>query len=53
MYFAIGVEPTKLTALMLFWSQDLKFTSLLYVAFAAIALRGWINWQKLQRADSQ
>jgi nicotinamide mononucleotide transporter len=37
----------------LFWSQDLKFTSLLYVAFAAIALRGWINWQKLQRADSQ
>jgi nicotinamide mononucleotide transporter len=37
----------------LFWSQDLKFTSLLYVVFAAIALRGWINWQKLQRADSQ
>jgi nicotinamide mononucleotide transporter len=37
----------------LFWSQDLKFTSLLYVAFAAIALRGWINWQKLQRTDSQ
>ena len=35
----------------LFWSQDLKFTSLLYVAFAAIALRGWINWQKLQRAE--
>jgi nicotinamide mononucleotide transporter len=33
----------------LYWSQDLKFTSLLYVAFAAIALRGWINWQKLQR----
>lgn len=37
----------------LFWSQDLKFTSLLYVVFAAIALRGWINWQKLQRTDSQ
>jgi nicotinamide mononucleotide transporter len=37
----------------LYWSQDLKFTSLLYVAFAAIALRGWINWQKLQRTDSQ
>jgi nicotinamide mononucleotide transporter len=37
----------------LFWSQDLKFTSLLYVVFAGIALRGWINWQKLQRADSQ
>jgi nicotinamide mononucleotide transporter len=36
----------------LFWSQDLKFTSLLYVVFAAIALRGWINWQKLQRTDS-
>jgi nicotinamide mononucleotide transporter len=36
----------------LFWSQDLKFTSLLYVAFAAIALRGWINWQKLQRTVS-
>ena len=35
----------------LYWSQDLKFTSLLYVAFAAIALRGWINWQKLQRTD--
>lgn len=33
----------------LYWSQDLKFTSLLYVVFAAIALRGWINWQKLQR----
>jgi nicotinamide mononucleotide transporter len=37
----------------LFWSQDLKFTSLLYVVFAAIALRGWINWQKLQRTESQ
>lgn len=37
----------------LYWSQDLKFTSLLYVVFAAIALRGWINWQKLQRTDSQ
>jgi nicotinamide mononucleotide transporter len=37
----------------LFWSQDLKFTSLLYVVFAAIALRGWINWQKLQRTGSQ
>ena len=36
----------------LYWSQDLKFTSLLYVAFAAIALRGWINWQKLQRSVS-
>ena len=36
----------------LYWSQDLKFTSLLYVAFAAIALRGWINWQKLQRPVS-
>jgi nicotinamide mononucleotide transporter len=35
----------------LFWSQDLKFTSLLYVVFAAIALRGWINWQKLQRTE--
>ncbi|MCF8554510.1 MAG: nicotinamide riboside transporter PnuC [Candidatus Nanopelagicales bacterium] len=33
----------------LYWSQDLKFTSLLYVVFAAIALRGWVNWQKLQR----
>jgi nicotinamide mononucleotide transporter len=37
----------------LYWSQDLKFTSLLYVVFAAIALRGWVNWQKLQRTDSQ
>jgi nicotinamide mononucleotide transporter len=37
----------------LFWSQDLKFTSLLYVVFAAIALRGWINWQKLQRTENQ
>jgi nicotinamide mononucleotide transporter len=37
----------------LFWSQDLKFTSLLYAVFAAIALRGWINWQKLQRTDGQ
>jgi nicotinamide mononucleotide transporter len=36
----------------LYWSQDLKFTSLLYVAFSAIALRGWINWQKLQRVES-
>ena len=36
----------------LYWSQDLKFTSLLYVAFAAIALRGWINWQKLQSTVS-
>lgn len=33
----------------LYWSQDLKFTSLLYVAFSAIALRGWINWKKLAR----
>ena len=35
----------------LYWSQDLKFTSLLYVVFAAIALRGWVNWQKLQRIE--
>jgi nicotinamide mononucleotide transporter len=35
----------------LYWSQDLKFTSLLYVVFAAIALRGWVNWQKLQRVE--
>lgn len=33
----------------LYWSQDLKFTSLLYIAFSAIALRGWINWKKLAR----
>ena len=36
----------------LYWSQDLKFTSLLYVAFTAIALRGWINWKKLQQTES-
>ncbi len=36
----------------LYWSQDLRFTSLLYVVFAAIALRGWVNWQKLQRTVS-
>jgi nicotinamide mononucleotide transporter len=36
----------------LYWSQDLKFTSLLYIAFSAIALRGWVNWQKLQQQDS-
>lgn len=36
----------------LYWTQDLKFTSLLYVAFSAIALRGWINWKKLQRTIS-
>ena len=35
----------------LYWSQDLKFTSLLYVGFAAIALRGWFNWQKLYRPE--
>jgi nicotinamide mononucleotide transporter len=35
----------------LYWSQNLKFTSLLYVVFAAIALRGWVNWQKLQRVE--
>ena len=35
----------------LYWSQDLKFTSLLYVVFTAIALRGWINWKKLQRTE--
>jgi nicotinamide mononucleotide transporter len=35
----------------LFWSQDLKFTSLLYVVFAAIAMRGWFNWQKLYRPE--
>ena len=33
----------------LYWSQDLKFTSLLYVLFTAIAIRGWVNWQKLQQ----
>jgi len=33
----------------LYWSQDLKITSLLYVLFTAIAVRGWINWQKLQQ----
>jgi nicotinamide mononucleotide transporter len=47
-WFAVNV-----VYVALFWSQDLKFTSLLYVVFAAIALRGWINWQKLQRSDSQ
>lgn len=47
-WFAVNV-----VYVVLFWSQDLKFTSILYVVFAAIALRGWINWQKLQRADSQ
>ena len=35
----------------LYWTQDLKFTSLRYVVFAAIALRGWVNWEKLQRAE--
>lgn len=34
---------------VLYWTQDLKFTSLLYVLFTAIALRGWINWKKLTR----
>jgi nicotinamide mononucleotide transporter len=48
MWFVVNV-----VYVALFWSQDLKFTSLLYVVFAAIALRGWINWQKLQRTDSQ
>ncbi len=33
----------------LYWSQDLKFTALLYVAFSVIALRGWINWKRLTR----
>lgn len=37
----------------LYWSQDLKFTSLLYVVFTAIALRGWINWKKLQRTEGR
>ena len=32
----------------LYWNQDLKFTSLLYVLFTGIALRGWINWRKLE-----
>lgn len=32
----------------LYWTQDLKFTSLLYVVFTAIALRGWINWKKME-----
>jgi nicotinamide mononucleotide transporter len=32
----------------LYWSQDLKFTSLLYVLFTGIALRGWITWRKLE-----
>ena len=35
----------------LYWAQDLKFTSLLYVVFTAIAIRGWINWKKLQRTE--
>jgi nicotinamide mononucleotide transporter len=46
-WFAVNV-----VYVVLFWSQDLKFTAILYVVFAAIALRGWINWQKLQRADN-
>jgi nicotinamide mononucleotide transporter len=46
-WFAVNV-----VYVVLFWTQDLKFTSLLYVVFAAIALRGWINWQKLQRTSS-
>jgi nicotinamide mononucleotide transporter len=33
----------------LYWSQDLKFTSLLYVLFTAIAIRGWVNWENLKR----
>lgn len=32
----------------LYWSQDLRFTSLLYVVFTGIALRGWISWRKLE-----
>lgn len=34
--------------IILYWTQDLKFTSLLYVVFTAIALRGWINWKKME-----
>jgi nicotinamide mononucleotide transporter len=33
----------------LYWSQDLKFTSLLYALFTAIAIRGWVNWENLKR----
>lgn len=31
---------------VLYWQQDLKFTSVLYVLFTAIAIRGWIEWSK-------
>jgi nicotinamide mononucleotide transporter len=33
---------------VLYWQQDLKFTSVLYIVFTAIALRGWVAWQRLQ-----
>ena len=31
---------------VLYWQQDLKFTSALYVLFTIIAVRGWIEWNK-------
>ncbi len=36
----------------LYWNQELRFTSLLYVLFTGIALRGWINWRKLESATA-
>jgi|GEM_PF-1778551 nicotinamide mononucleotide transporter len=36
----------------LYWSQDLKFTSLLYLLFTFVALRGWINWRKLESENT-
>ena len=33
---------------VLYWGQDLRFTSLVYLVFTAIALRGWINWKKME-----
>jgi nicotinamide mononucleotide transporter len=37
---------------ILYWQQDLKFTSILYVLFTAIALRGWTEWNETKNVSS-
>lgn len=37
---------------VLYWQQDLKFTSLLYVLFTGIAIRGWVQWAKSNATET-
>ena len=35
---------------VVYWQQELRFTSVLYLIFTAIALRGWLAWRRILNA---